>query len=287
MIDASSKIVITGSDGQLGLSFRKVAPKNSPILYLSKEDLDITDTQAIASFFEKYQPQFLINTAAYTQVDAAENHSQEAFLINRDAVKILTENCLRYNCKLIHFSTDYVFDGKKTSPYKESDTALPTTVYGKSKRAGEEAIIESGLTNYLIIRTSWLYSEYGNNFYKTMLRLAKDREEVRIVNDQRGCPTYAPDLAAAVLRILPQFQTKHSGVYHYCLRGETTWYEFASAIFQENHFNINTIPITTKEYPTPAARPAYSVLNTQKIVRTFGLDIPSWRDRLNLDYIEF
>lgn len=287
MTNSLPKIAITGSEGQLGLSFRKVAPKNSQILFVSKEALDITDPQQVRLFFDKHQPEVLINTAAYTQVDLAESQTKQAFLINRDAVKILAENCLRYTCKLVHFSTDYVFDGKQKSPYKETDTTQPTTVYGRSKRAGEKALINSGIPNYLIIRTSWLYSEFGNNFFKTMYGLAQEREELRVVNDQTGCPTYAPDLAAAVLRLLPQLQANNSGIYHYCLSGETTWYEFATAIFKENYLQVKTLPITSKEYPTPATRPTYSVLDTQKIVRTFGLTIPSWRERLNLGKIEF
>lgn len=281
-MNSKANIVITGAGGQLALSFEKIVGSSSDFLFLSKDQLDITDKNAVALFFKENTPKILINTAGYTQVDKAEIESEKAFRINAEGVKNLAESCVEHGCKLIHFSTDYVFDGKANTPYKESDHPNPQTVYGQSKWAGEQAILESGLQEFAIIRTSWLYSEYGHNFYKTMLRLGETHTSLKVVNDQQGCPTYAPDLAQTVLEILPKLNTLTSGIYHFCNHGSTTWYDFVKAIFEEKNIKIDITPIATKDYPTAAQRPLYSVLDTRKIIRTFGIQIPDWRDRLEL-----
>lgn len=281
-MNSKANIVITGAGGQLALSFEKIVGSSSDFLFLSKDQLDITDKNAVAHFFKENTPKILINTAGYTQVDKAEIESEKAFRINAEGVKNLAESCVEHGCKLIHFSTDYVFDGKANTPYNESDHPNPQTVYGQSKWAGEQAILESGLQEFAIIRTSWLYSEYGHNFYKTMLRLGETHTSLKVVNDQQGCPTYAPDLAQTVLEILPKLNTLTSGIYHFCNHGSTTWYDFVKAIFEEKNIKIDITPIATKDYPTAAQRPLYSVLDTRKIIRTFGIQIPDWRDRLEL-----
>ncbi|HLU51454.1 MAG TPA: dTDP-4-dehydrorhamnose reductase [Flavobacteriaceae bacterium] len=281
-MNSKANIVITGAGGQLALSFEKIVGSSSDFLFLSKDQLDITDKNAVALFFKENTPKILINTAGYTQVDKAEIESEKAFRINAEGVKNLAESCVEHGCKLIHFSTDYVFDGKANTPYKESDHPNPQTVYGQSKWAGEQAILESGLQEFAIIRTSWLYSEYGHNFYKTMLRLGETHTSLKVVNDQQGCPSYAPDLAQTVLEILPKLNTLTSGIYHFCNHGSTTWYDFVKAIFEEKNIKIDITPIATKDYPTAAQRPLYSVLDTRKIIRTFGIQIPDWRDRLEL-----
>lgn len=281
-MNSKANIVITGAGGQLALSFEKIVGSSSDFLFLSKDQLDITDKNAVALFFKENTPKILINTAGYTQVDKAEIESEKAFRINAEGVKNLAESCVEHGCKLIHFSTDYVFDGKANTPYNESDHPNPQTVYGQSKWAGEQAILESGLQEFAIIRTSWLYSEYGHNFYKTMLRLGETHTSLKVVNDQQGCPTYAPDLAQTVLEILPKLNTLTSGIYHFCNHGSTTWYDFVKAIFEEKNIKIDITPIATKDYPTAAQRPLYSVLDTRKIIRTFGIQIPDWRDRLEL-----
>jgi dTDP-4-dehydrorhamnose reductase len=281
-VNSKANIVITGAGGQLALSFEKIVGSSSDFLFLSKDQLDITDKNAVALFFMENTPKILINTAGYTQVDKAEIESEKAFRINAEGVKNLAESCVEHGCKLIHFSTDYVFDGKANTPYNESDHPNPQTVYGQSKWAGEQAILESGLQEFAIIRTSWLYSEYGHNFYKTMLRLGETHTSLKVVNDQQGCPSYAPDLAQTVLEILPKLNTLTSGIYHFCNHGSTTWYDFVKAIFEEKNIKIDITPIATKDYPTAAQRPLYSVLDTRKIIRTFGIQIPDWRDRLEL-----
>lgn len=281
-MNSKANIVITGAGGQLALSFEKIVGSSSDFLFLSKDQLDITDKNAVALFFKENTPKILINTAGYTQVDKAEIESEKAFRINAEGVKNLAESCVEHGCKLIHFSTDYVFDGKANTPYNESDHPNPQTVYGQSKWAGEQAILESGLQEFAIIRTSWLYSEYGHNFYKTMLRLGETHTSLKVVNDQQGCPSYAPDLAQTVLEILPKLNTLTSGIYHFCNHGSTTWYDFVKAIFEEKNIKIDITPIATKDYPTAAQRPLYSVLDTRKIIRTFGIQIPDWRDRLEL-----
>lgn len=276
-----SGIFITGSDGQLGQAFKNLVNQETTVFYANKSTFDITDKNQMETVFKKLKPSVLINTAAYTQVDAAETNKEMAFSINAEGVKNLSELCKKYNCALIHISTDYVFDGSQFSPYKETDSTNPVTVYGKSKRAGEQAILDSGLSQFAIIRTSWLYSEFGHNFYKTMLRLAETKSELNVVNDQRGCPTSANELAKALLLVATKLSPENTGVYHYCNEGETTWYGFAKAIFEKHTLPVKVHPVTSKEFPTAAKRPQYSVLDTSKIKSAFDLDILDWKVALN------
>lgn len=272
--------MVTGAGGQLAQALKKVASEPHNLIFVSKEDVDITDEKSVERLFKKHQPTLIINTAAYTQVDDAEKNQELAFAVNSNGVKNLAQACVKHQSKLIHISTDYVFDGKSTIPYKETDTENPVTVYGKSKLDGEKAILNSGLQEFAIIRTSWLYSEFGHNFYKTMLRLATTQKEINVVNDQIGCPTYAPDLATAILKISKILTEKNTGIYHYSNSGKTTWYEFAKAIFNKKNIVVQVNPIPTTMYPTPAKRPAYSVLDTEKMVQTFQLKIPHWEERI-------
>lgn len=276
-MDSKSVILVTGANGQLGQALKKNSHTQNPIIYTDTISFDITDKAQMIGVFEEVRPTVLINTAAYTQVDQAETETELAFKLNEDAVKNLSELCVKFNCALIHISTDYVFDGKQSSPYKETDTPNPVTVYGKSKRAGEQAIFDSGLKNFAIIRTSWLYSEFGHNFYKTMLRLAETKTELKVVNDQLGCPTNANELAKALLVVASKMSTENSGIYHYCNEGETTWYGFAKAIFENHRHSVKVEAVSSSEFPTAASRPAYSVLDTTKIKKVFDIEIPFWK----------
>jgi dTDP-4-dehydrorhamnose reductase len=274
------KILITGSEGQLAQTLKHLSGENENYIFVNKDQLDITNTEALESFFEEHTPDVVINTAAYTQVDASETYTETAFRVNETAVKNLVNVCEKHEVKLIHISTDYVFDGTASKPYRETDPTNPVTVYGKSKRAGEEAIQNSTLKAYAIVRTSWLYSPYGHNFYKTMLRLAQTKNELSIVNDQRGSPTNALHLAEALRVIAHKLQSENTGVYHYCNAGETTWYGFAKAIFDKHNRQLEVKPVSSDEYPTAAHRPAYSVLDTEKIKKTFSLKIADWHTAL-------
>ncbi|PKP26538.1 MAG: dTDP-4-dehydrorhamnose reductase [Bacteroidetes bacterium HGW-Bacteroidetes-2] len=280
------KILVTGASGQLGQSLQKLAGKRTSVIFAGKKELDITDTKAVASFFNQHQPQIVINTAAYTQVDAAESNAELAFLMNAETVKKLAETCKIFGCKLMHISTDYVFDGSLKIAYKETDIPNPITIYGKSKLAGERYIEQSALEEFAIVRTSWLYSNFGHNFYKTMLHLAKSKNEISVVDDQQGCPTYALDLAKALLQIAAKLTKENSGVYHYCNTGITTWHGFAKAIFEAKQLLVNIHPIVTSSFPTAAKRPAFSVLDTQKVQKTFHLAIPSWEEGLSKCILE-
>jgi len=276
-----AKILVTGAEGQLGKCLKILVGKSANIIFAGKKELDITDANAVYSFFNNHLPQIVINTAAYTQVDGAESNRELAFLVNAEAVKNLAETCKIFGSKLIHISTDYVFDGKAKLPYKETDIPNPITQYGKSKLAGEKQIIQSSLKEYAIIRTSWLYSNFGHNFYKTMLQLAKIKKEISVVDDQQGCPTYAVDLANALLDIATKLTKENSGIYHFCNTGATTWYGFAIAIFEKKQIAIGVHPIATASFPTAAKRPAYSVLDSQKLQEVFHLNIPSWEEGLS------
>lgn len=276
-----SGILITGAEGQLGQAFKNIVNQETTVFYANKSTFDITDKMQMETVFKKLKPSVLINTAAYTQVDAAETNKELSFAINADAVKNLSELCKKYNCALIHLSTDYVFDGSQISPYKETDNTNPVTVYGKSKRAGEQALLDSGLSQFAIIRTSWLYSEFGHNFYKTMLRLAENNKELKVVNDQLGCPTNASELAKALLLVASKLTPENSGVYHYCNGGETTWYGFARAIFEKHKLPVILQALASNEFPTVAKRPEYSVLDSSKIKSVFDLEILEWKEALD------
>ncbi len=275
------KILITGANGQLGNEFRQLAPQHPEIEFIFTDvaELDICNARAVSDFLSLHKPSFLVNCAAYTAVDKAETDRDAAFRLNSDAVKNLNDGCLQHNVRLIHVSTDYVFDGKSYIPYNETDATRPASVYGESKLAGERRLSSF---NSIIIRTSWLYSSFGNNFVKTMMRIGAERELVRVVFDQVGTPTYAADLADAILQIFLHSKANvfTPGIFHYSNEGVTSWYDFARQVMLLSGRTCRVEPIETKEYPTPTARPPYSVLNKEKIKQTFGIHIPHWQDSL-------
>jgi dTDP-4-dehydrorhamnose reductase len=283
------KIVITGSSGQLGRCLQDTTNQYSEFKYkfVDVDELDISDEQQTQYFFDNYKPDFCINTAAYTAVDKAEEDTQKAFDVNAKGAKNLATACLKHNTVLIHISTDFVFDGSKTTPYKESDFPNPISIYGSSKLEGEKQI-QAILPKHIIIRTSWLYSPFGSNFVKTMLRLAETKTKLNVVNDQIGTPTNAYDLAQAIMHIISknilleennEFETFY-GTYHFSNEGSCSWYDFAKKIFDINKINIDLRPIPTSSYPTPAKRPMYSVLDKTKIKAVFGIQIKSWEESL-------
>lgn len=274
------KVLVTGAHGQLGseLNFVSSLLESHSFTFVSRQDLDITDEEAVRAIFETHQFEVLINAAAYTAVDKAETDSDAAYKINRDAVGLLATICKEHNCRFVHISTDFVFEGTQAHPLKEDDAVNPTGVYGDSKLAGEEIALQYNPES-LIIRTSWVYSSFGNNFVKTILRLCKERESLNVVFDQIGTPTYARDLAAAIITIIQQAEWK-PGIYHYSNEGVASWYDFAIAIRDIAGFKTKLGAIESHQYPTPAVRPKYSVLNKKKFKDTFGIAIPYWRDSL-------
>lgn len=278
-------ILITGANGQLGNCLRDLAAEYQEryrFFYTDVEELDITDAAAIDRYVADNQIQIIINAAAYTAVDKAEDDVDMAYKLNRDAVRNLAEVAKAHDCLLVHISTDYVFSGESCHPYKEDDTPAPKSVYGASKLAGEQAVAEVGCSA-IIIRTSWLYSEYGHNFVKTMLRLGDERKEVSVVCDQIGGPTYAGDLAQAILLCLTSnLEKKGIQVYHFANEGVISWYDFAKAIMEISGKPCAVFPIFTGEYPAKAPRPAYSVFNLRKTKTELGISIPYWRDSLAL-----
>lgn len=279
-------VLVTGCDGQLGTEIRR-ASKDSRFsfcrfLFVDIRVLDICNRAEVQNYIKTHNVDLVINCAAYTAVDKAEVEVEEAFMVNRDGVAVLSECCAENRAFLIHVSTDYVFDGNGVEPYRETDAVNPTGVYGLSKRAGEEAMIGNGVDG-MVIRTAWLYSAFGKNFVKTMLRLGDEKEEVHVVADQHGTPTWAADLADAIMEIILQVdfkQRKGVEIYHFTDEGECTWYEFASAIMEMGGKRCKVMPISTEEYPSACRRPAYSVLDKTKIKREFGLKIPLWDDSL-------
>jgi len=276
------KVLVTGSNGQLGLSIKNQAGSfpSFHFIYTDVDELDITSMESLKIFFQKNKIDALINCAGYTAVDKAEAEREKAFLINAQAVKNLAMLSNEFGYFLIHISTDYIFDGNKTTPYLETDIPNPQSIYGHSKFEGENEIIRFA-KNAIILRTSWLYSEYGNNFVKTIQRLAKDRPELKVVSDQVGTPTYAGDLAEAILKIITH-KSDFLGVniYHYSNEGVASWFDFASAIVELNKLDCKVKPITTEEYPLPAKRPFFSVLSKEKIKKEIGLIIPDWKESL-------
>jgi len=280
--ESKRKVLITGAKGQLGKALKQqsITNENFDCIFLSKEELDITSKQEIKSVFNYHRPDVVINTAAYTAVDKAEDNEELAFLINATAVGFLAKACKLRDISFIHISTDYVFNGNKEDSYIESDLPEPQTVYGSSKLAGEKALIDSDLIQYAIIRTSWLYSSYGHNFVKTMLRLGPENNEISVVNDQLGSPTCANDLAEAILLCAKRLTTINSGIYHYSNKGSITWYNFANAIFKHSEIDVTVLPITSELFPTRAKRPVNSVLNTEKIEAHFQIKIPEWETSL-------
>jgi len=274
------KILVTGANGQLGKELKQLSSSfpQFDFQFLSREDLPIHHFELVRNFFNTYHPTYLINCAAYTAVDRAESEKELAFQVNGEAVGVLAAVCKEKNCRFIHISTDYVFDGTATVPYKEDHSVNPQSVYGASKLEGEQQAFQFN-PDSIVIRTSWVYSEFGKNFVKTMLKLMSEREELNVVSDQVGSPTYAADLATAILHIISSGKWK-GGIYHYSNEGVISWYDFAVAIKELSGFTCVVNPIPTLQYPTPAKRPAYSVLDKSKIMATFDLPIPDWKKSL-------
>lgn len=276
-------ILITGANGQLGRSLREIAPFYTDrfrFIWTDVAELDITDKQAINTFITQNNVSVVINAAGYTAVDKAESDEETAYLLNETAVRNLAEVARDHHAFLIHISTDYVFDGNGNTPYSTDSEANPISVYGKSKWAGEVAVRESGV-RAAIVRTAWLYSPYGQNFVKTMLRLADTRETIRVVSDQIGCPTLAKDLARFLLCIVEQNDKIDTvDTFHFANQGRISWYDFACAILQAAQKKCTVIPITTQEYPTPAKRPNFSVFDLSKSLQFFHIEIPEWKESL-------
>ncbi len=272
------RILVTGSNGQLGTCIKDLDDNKFDIKYASSSDLDITNKQDVKNFFEQQKIDWCINCAAYTAVDNAESDYDKAYEVNVSGVKNLAESCKEYGVKLVHISTDFVFDGNNNIPYKESDKTNPIGAYGETKLKGEKEVIQI-FKEYFIIRTSWLYSEHGSNFLKTMLRLSKDKTQLGVVGDQIGTPTYAKDLAKAIFHIIANDISDY-GIYHYSNNGVASWYDFAKAIFDISNIDIELNNISTVQFPTPAKRPHFSVLDKTKIETTLKLKTPYWRDSL-------
>lgn len=274
-------ILITGANGQLGCEIRDISTQYPfTFFFTCKDQVDITDTTTIESFIYNHNINVIINCAAYTAVDKAERDYENANKINHDAVKTLSIIAKKYNIKLIHISTDYVFDGTNYQPYHEKHLANPQSVYGKTKCDGEQALQDINPENSIIIRTSWLYSSHGTNFVKTMLRLGKEKDSLNVIFDQIGTPTYAKDLAYAILEILPKLTNTDVEIYHYSNEGVLSWFDFAKEIMTIKNLSCKINPIETVMYPTPAKRPYYSLLNKAKIKQAFNLEIPFWKDSL-------
>ena len=273
-------ILVTGASGQLGQSIQFIASNyaDCKFIFASSQDLDITNQEHVNHFFDTNKIDFCINAAAYTAVDKAETETDKAVSINVLGPKNLAIACQKNNVKLIHVSTDFVFDGASSKPYLETDATNPLGVYGKTKLDGEQAVIDN-MKEYFIIRTSWVYSQFGNNFRNTMLRLASERDSLSIVSDQIGSPTNAVDLAKALLSIVQSNSSKY-GIYNFSNEGTASWYDFATEIFRINNVVIEVNPIPTEAFPTPAKRPKYSLLDKSKIKNTFGIEIKTWQESL-------
>ena len=273
-------ILIFGASGQLGSCIKKVSSENGfkNLVFLPENEADILDVEKLKTVFETYQPAFIVNCAAYTAVDKAEDEVELARKINKTGAKNLALVCKDYGTVMIHVSTDFVFEGNHPNLLVETDIAEPINIYGITKLEGEQDIAEI-LPQHFILRTSWLYSEYGNNFVKTMLKLGADRDELKIISDQIGTPTYAIDLAHCILKIVSSTSQEY-GIYHYSNEGVASWYDFAQAIFDISATAVKVLPIRTYEYPTKATRPLFSVMDKSKIKKTFSLEIPYWRDSL-------
>lgn len=278
---ASNKIIlVTGANGQVGKEFRALASSypQYQFLFTSHDELPIEQFDQVQYYFAAHTIHFCINCAAYTAVDKAETEKDAAFLINATAAGNLAAVCHQHKTPFLHISTDYVFDGTAQQPYTEDYTTNPVNVYGQSKLEGEKLVLQNN-PSAIIIRTSWVYSSFGNNFVKTMLRLMKERESINVVEDQLGCPTYAADLANAIMHIVG-FSSLPSGIFNYCNEGITTWHQFATAIKNLSAAHCIVNPIPTTQYPTPAKRPQYSVLDTAKIKTVFAITIPGWQESL-------
>jgi dTDP-4-dehydrorhamnose reductase len=300
-------ILLTGKTGQVGSELLRLLRELGEVVAPGRHELDLLSADSVRRAVREFRPDLIINAAAYTAVDAAETHEADAYAINATAPGVLAEEAHRIGAVLVHYSTDYVFDGSQRTPYAETDVAAPINVYGKTKLAGEQAVRASGAP-YLIFRTSWVYSTRGRNFLRTILRLATEREELRVVRDQFGVPTWSTEIAEATVKILAPLTQQSappstlflpvSGIYHLTAQGETTWYDFACAILEEAAqlfpdvlwfaeatsrrplMTRRVIPVSSAEYPTPAPRPAFSVLSNSRLIQTFGIALPDWRSQL-------
>jgi len=289
------KILVTGKNGQLGKSIQKIVNTDTKIgnnqspneyIFVGREDLDLSSESSISHYFDNNDKlDIIINCAAYTAVDKAEKEQELANQVNHLAVKQLASIASNQQARLIHISTDYVFDGENGKPYTETDTPNPINVYGRTKLAGEKALQTVMPINAIIIRSSWLYSEYGNNFVKTMLRLGRERDELSVVNDQMGSPTYANDLADAILEIIRHNKFRDvaqtTQIYNYSNEGEISWYEFAKEIFKIEKIGCEVNPVSSQQYPTPAKRPRNTIMKKDKIVKVFNIKISNWKSSLN------
>ncbi|NNC94758.1 MAG: dTDP-4-dehydrorhamnose reductase [Chitinophagales bacterium] len=273
------KILVTGGKGQLAKSLEAASFDDKTIFLHEKENLNITDEAQINDALGSGKYDYVVNCAAYTAVDDAEDNAERAFAINSKAAGLLAKACATNSIKLVHISTDFVFNGESSVPYKETDETAPINVYGRSKLDGEKNILAS-CSDAVIIRTSWLYSQYENNFLNTMIRLGQERNELNVVNDQIGSPTYATDLAKAILKITHLPDHWSSGIYHYSNEGICSWFDFASAIMEMAKLQCKINPIPSSDYPTKAERPKFSVLDNSKIMRQFDLSIPNWKTSL-------
>ena len=288
-MEMGKKILVTGSNGQLGMELQQLAAADPSVqfIFTNRSDFPLDDFDAINNFITVNQPQYFINCAAYTAVDKAESEKELAYKINAESAGVIAGACKANNVQLIHISTDYVFNGMGSTPYKEDDATDPVNFYGSSKLEGEKKVMQLS-PGSIIIRTSWVYSEFGKNFVKTMLRLMADKEQVSVVNDQSGTPTYAADLAEAILKIISTLEnpthhsplTTHSGIYHFSNEGHITWYDFAVAIKELSGSPCIVNPISTSQFPTAAKRPFYSVLDKTKIQQTFGVKVNNWKTSL-------
>lgn len=282
------KILVTGANGQLGLELRSVLERTLPgkTVYTDVEQLDLTDANAVDKFVTEGEFTHIVNSAAYTAVDQAETDQTLCYRINADAVRNLATAASKIDAKVIHISTDYVFDGRAHRPYHESDKVNPLSHYGTSKRKGEMALL-SLCPDAIIVRTAWLYSPHGKNFVKTMLRLGREQKEIRVVSDQIGTPTNATDLAEAIAAIIKARQWV-PGIFHFTDEGVCSWYDFTKAIFRYAGIkNCKVVPVTTEDYPTAATRPPYSVLDKTMIKKTYGIEIPHWEESLALCLAQF
>ncbi|PSL06331.1 dTDP-4-dehydrorhamnose reductase [Cecembia rubra] len=275
------KILITGANGQLGSEISFLSKEyDHQFHFTDYEELDITNCEEIEIFVEKHNIDFIVNCAAYTAVDRAESDYITSDNVNFLAVKNLLSTSSKYKLPLIHISTDYVFDGKGYKPYATDDSRNPINVYGLTKKKGEDLILKSDLDNLMLIRTSWVYSDIGNNFVKTMLRLGAEKESIKVIEDQVGTPTYARDLAKFILDSIPKINWNGVKIFHFTNEGVCSWFDFAKAIMEIKGYNCKVLPISTEDYPTPAKRPNYSVLDKRETRSFYEKEIPYWRDSL-------
>ena len=278
------KVLITGANGQLGRSIKKHAPAFPTLEFVFTDvgDLDITNMTELEKYFASGNFDYVINCAGYTAVDKAEQDKEKAFLINTKAVEYLADISAKHNAGLIHISTDFVFDGKKSRPYTEADETGPLSVYSTTK-AEAEKMLDRKPGRTMIVRTSWLYSEFGHNFVKTILKHAREKDELRVVFDQTGTPTYGGDLAEVLLLLISKdLIPDNKCIYHYSNQGIASWYDFAKAIIDIAGIRCRILPVSTEEYPLPARRPFYSVMSKARFIEDFGIEIPYWRDSLKI-----